>query len=148
MSHGVDHLGLWTFVGHVEQPEDLSAWGAEVEMVAAGMAELAESGFAHPLLVAGNIARSELNPRSAESPLVATRSRFVDLSGLREFDAKPAAIGELHQQNWVRQSKLMFHHRALQHIAKEASEFCAVVGMNEQVHAWTKGGDPAHLSSH
>ena len=117
-------------------------------MVAAGMAELGKSGVAHPLVVAGSIVCSELNPRSAESPRVAARSRFVYLSQLRELDAEPAAILEPHQQNRMRQSQLMSHHRALQHIAKEASELCAVVGMNEQVHAWTKGGDPAHLASH
>jgi hypothetical protein len=141
-------VGLWTFVGNVEQPEDLSAWGAEVEMVAAGMTELGESGFAHLLLEAGNIVCSELNPRSTESPRIAHRSRCVYLCQFGEFDAEPAPIVELHQQNGMRQSELTFHHLALQHIAEESSEFCAMVRMNEQVYSWTKGCDPAHLTSH
>ena len=141
-------VGSWTFVGHVEQSEDLTAWGAEIKMVAAGMTELEESGFAQPLLEAGNIVCSKLYPRSTESPRVAPRSRSVDLSQFGEFDAEPAAIVELHQQNGMGQSEVTFHHWALQHIAEESSEFCAMVGMNEQVHSWTKGCDPAHLASH
>ena len=99
-------VGLWTFVSHVEQPEDLSAWGAEIKMVAADMTELGEPGFAHPLLEAGNIVCSKLNPRSTESPRVAGRSRSVYLSQFGEFDAEPASIVELNQQNGMHQSEL------------------------------------------
>jgi hypothetical protein len=56
----------------------------------------------------------------------------VYLSQLGEFDAEPAAIAEVHQQNGMRQSEVTFHHLALQHIAKESSELWAIVGMNEQ----------------
>ena len=83
-----------------------------------------------------------------ESPRVAPRSRCAHLGQFGEFDAEPADIVELHQQNGTRQSELTFHHVALQHIAEEAIEMCAMVGMNEQVYAWTQGGDPAHLTSH
>ena len=69
------------------------------------------------------------------------------LSRFGEFDAEPAAIVELHQQNGMRQSELTFHHLALQHGAEEPSELCAMVGMNEQVHSWPEGCDPAHLTS-
>jgi hypothetical protein len=66
-------------IRNVYQLEDLAAWSAEVDVGAAGMAELADTSRTQSPLVPGNISCAKFDPGATErGPVTASASRLRD----------------------------------------------------------------------
>jgi hypothetical protein len=129
-------------VVYVEQPEYLSAWRAEVHVLAAAMLELRDAGLAKPLLAFGDVPGAEFDPGSPKRVLVIQLSRWdIGRRQFGELDAERTPICKPHEHDRVVETEVAFDHRTPEDFLEEPAEALASVRLNEKVNARTKPDD-------
>jgi hypothetical protein len=136
-------------VAFVEQSEDLPAGCAEVRVVAARVSKLGNAGTPHGLKSAGQVRRPELDPRAAQRVHVIDRAAERRLGCERTgFDAEGAAIGELDEQDGVREPERELDDLAPEDVAKQGRKRCTRLGLDEEMDPRSESADTTFFDRH
>ena len=134
-------VALWPDIGHVQDPEDLAAWGAEVGVAAARVAERWDARLANALLTTRQVGRSELDPGTTRSRRVVDRLRVRLRREFAELDAEAATVAERDKQDRMGQTDVALHHPATENVSEERGEGRAILRPNEEMDACAQAHD-------